>query len=135
MADKSKVPTIDNPYSGDVSLGARALAWRAEHPDTGPTVSEDIYSLVDPRKVYKAKDTGVTAGLNKYEIDFATKSLEENVAKYGDQAYGINNNILATASSDFAKSQVDHYPDETVLVLLGALLLVFLGIFLKKMKK
>lgn len=109
-------PTMGDAYSGDNSIGALALAYKRANPtpQVAPQASADISSQVDPRKVYLAREAGITDGLNAYERDFATKSVEENALKYGDQAYGIDSSIMETAAGDFHKSQVDRSPIRAV---------------------
>ena len=68
---------------------------------SSPTVNgTPISSLIDPRKVYLAQEAGVTDGLNEYEKDFATKSFEENYAKYGEEARIADGKIAAVAARD-----------------------------------
>ena len=65
-----------------------------------PANNVSISSLVDPRKVYLAQQNQTLDGLNDYEKDFASKSFEENYAKYGEEARIVDNNIANTAARD-----------------------------------
>lgn len=100
MADNSP-----NSFFAPIPENAGALAQVANLPAQQTT--GDITQAVDPRKVYLAQQNKSLAGLNDIERDFATRSVADNVAKYGEQAYAVDSNIRSSAVGDIATSQID----------------------------
>ena len=105
-------PAIPTNGAVDDSALIMAAAQNAQqgHGISSASQAPDVSSLVDPRKVYLAKQKGSTDGLNDIEADFASKSLSENLRKYGNQAYGINSRISEASMGDLQYSQVDRSP-------------------------
>ena len=86
----------------ELPAGANGLSY---YDTVQPTVNTpNALAYVDPRKVYLARELGITDGLNAIEKDFASNDLQTNVAKYGDQAYAVDSKILSTSGEDVAKS-------------------------------
>lgn len=93
--------------NANLPAGANAQTYQAPVQN-----APDIANRVDPRKVYLARQQGTLAGLTPEEVDFATNNARTNAAKYGDQAYAIDNAVRTTAASDWSKSMVDRSPGE-----------------------
>lgn len=112
MPNNSNVSFLFSPQSNgnaNASNAQGALASILEQPTPEP-IQQDVRGLVDPRKVYLAMQNQQVDGLNDVERDFATKSFNENLAKYGNQAYGIDSSISATASTDLTASTAERKP-------------------------
>lgn len=99
------VDNSPNSFFAPIPENAGALAQVANLPVQQTT--GDITQAVDPRKVYLAQQNKSLAGLNDIERDFATRSVADNVAKYGEQAYAVDSNIRSSAVGDIATSQID----------------------------
>lgn len=113
MADNSP-----NSIFAPIPENAGALSQVLNLPASGSVPVQqnnvDIAKLVDPRKVSLAREMGTLDGLNDVEVDFATKSVADNAAKYGDRAYAVDSNIRSTAVNDVATSQLDRSPGELI---------------------
>lgn len=105
----------DSNITSAVGAGERLSALQLAGPASEqvvPQIQQDISSYVDPRKVAIAASQGQYAGLNEIEKDFATNSLDQNLAKYGNQAYTIENRIRRTGNNDVMSSTVQRTPGE-----------------------
>ena len=111
MSNNSPTSFFTPEASSGSDMGALAqagLGLNAEVPQNVPDVSQQV----DPRKVYLAKEMGQLDGLNDVERDFATRSVDDNALKYGDQAYGIASNITDAAVGDAMSSMQTRTPLE-----------------------
>lgn len=108
MANDSNISQFFNaPDSGASSYANEVASYYAKQAvNPTPTTGIDP-SAIDPRKVYLARAMRTVDGLNDAERDFVLNSVEANAEKYGDIAYGIENNISKAANSDYAKSNQD----------------------------
>ena len=102
---------ISNSNGPDYGAGLTALMKAGGAAPASP--QGNIRNLVDPRKVYLARQAGTADGLNDIEKDFAFGDFQNNVSKYGSQAYAVDADIASTSGNDFVKSQVTRTPGET----------------------
>ena len=102
---------ISNSNGPDYGAGLTALMKAGGAAPASP--QGNIRNLVDPRKVYLARQAGTADGLNDIEKDFAFGDFQNNVSKYGSQAYAVDADIASMSGNDFVKSQVTRTPGET----------------------
>lgn len=111
MSNNSPTSFFAPETSAASNMGAltqAGLGLGAGVPQNIPDVSQQV----DPKKVYLAKEMGQLDGLNDIERDFATRSVDDNALKYGDQAYGIASNITDAAVGDAMSSMQTRTPLE-----------------------